>query len=426
MQSTFGLVFAPENLSSLEARDVKEFLRHDVNLHWSGLHRNQANLLRDMELLRSRFEVLMDEDRPIAERYNEAIPAVSGLGKGTATAILHVTFPNRYSVWNNKSEAALMSLGVMPSSQGSEGDTYAAVNQVLVRLANELGIDLWTLDLLWEDLNRHPVSDGRFPGVLSTEIPHLIQSHASTFYSQCMEKITASREAAAPIPPIHVRFTADADGYPGDAWVQVSHPEEETFRTDWEGDDPTRFPARIRAATTALRDARIRGRFRVWHETGDLVILPDEYAYTTPENLISSREELRRDEGDDNTSIVYTEGRASSYKATRYERSEAAREACIAHYGPQCAVCNLDFGTRYGEAFWGYIHVHHLTPVADVNGEYTVDPVEDLRPVCPNCHAVIHQQSPPFTISKVREMSRESSTSLSPSVACGKRTNVSR
>jgi 5-methylcytosine-specific restriction protein A len=28
--------------------------------------------------------------------------------------------------------------------------------------------------------------------------------------------------------------------------------------------------------------------------------------------------------------------------------------------------------------------------LSEVSGEYIVDPVEDLRPVCPNCHAVLH------------------------------------
>jgi hypothetical protein len=31
VQSTFGLVFAPENLSDLSREDVKEFLSHEVD-----------------------------------------------------------------------------------------------------------------------------------------------------------------------------------------------------------------------------------------------------------------------------------------------------------------------------------------------------------------------------------------------------------
>jgi hypothetical protein len=33
--------------------------------------------------------------------------------------------------------------------------------------------------------------------------------------------------------------------------------------------------------------------------------------------------------------------------------------------------------------------------------EYEVDPVKDLRPVCPNCHAMIHRRSPPLSIEEI-------------------------
>jgi predicted HNH restriction endonuclease len=35
-----------------------------------------------------------------------------------------------------------------------------------------------------------------------------------------------------------------------------------------------------------------------------------------------------------------------------------------------------------------------------------VDPIADLRPVCPNCHAVIHRANPPYTLDDVRDMLR--------------------
>lgn len=37
-------------------------------------------------------------------------------------------------------------------------------------------------------------------------------------------------------------------------------------------------------------------------------------------------------------------------------------------------------------------------------GEYEADPAEDLRPVCPNCHAVIHLGGKDRNIEKVRAM----------------------
>jgi predicted HNH restriction endonuclease len=67
-------------------------------------------------------------------------------------------------------------------------------------------------------------------------------------------------------------------------------------------------------------------------------------------------------------------------------------------------VCNLNFGNVYGEELAGYIHVHHLRPLSEIKGEYTVDPIKDLRPVCPNCHAVIHSRKPPYSVEDVQLM----------------------
>jgi predicted HNH restriction endonuclease len=85
-----------------------------------------------------------------------------------------------------------------------------------------------------------------------------------------------------------------------------------------------------------------------------------------------------------------------------YERNQEARRRCIERYGARCVVCGLDFGEVYGEVAEGLIHVHHLKPISEVGEGYVVDPVEDLRPVCPNCHAVIHLRSDiPYLIEDV-------------------------
>jgi predicted HNH restriction endonuclease len=56
----------------------------------------------------------------------------------------------------------------------------------------------------------------------------------------------------------------------------------------------------------------------------------------------------------------------------------------------------------YGPEVEGFIHVHHLRALSDLAREYVVDPVADLRPVCPNCHAVLHSRRPAYSIEEVR------------------------
>jgi len=90
------------------------------------------------------------------------------------------------------------------------------------------------------------------------------------------------------------------------------------------------------------------------------------------------------------TSDTLLEGATVQTVVNRHERNREARRQCIQHYGTSCFVCHLNMSDLYGEVAEGFIHVHHLTPVSARREQYEVDPIRDLRPVCPNCHAIIH------------------------------------
>ena len=101
---------------------------------------------------------------------------------------------------------------------------------------------------------------------------------------------------------------------------------------------------------------------------------------------------------------TYQEGAIRHVVVNAYERSAQARQQCIAYYGSSCFICHFDFGQAYGQVGTGYIHVHHLRQLADIGERYEVDPIGDLRPVCPNCHAIIHRRNPPYSIEEVQGM----------------------
>lgn len=100
---------------------------------------------------------------------------------------------------------------------------------------------------------------------------------------------------------------------------------------------------------------------------------------------------------------LFFEGALSRVAVNAFERNQAARDACIRHHGAVCAVCSFDFGTVYGAIGQGLIHVHHIVPLKDIRQDYKVDPIRDLVPVCPNCHAIIHRTSEAMEIAKLKE-----------------------
>ena len=149
-------VFSPEGLKDLTADEFKSFLLMDNNKHWTGINRYGSRVVKDMDLLRRALGILLDESRPIEDRLRElrppdGDPIVKGLGRSVITPILLVAYPDRYGVLNSVSHGAMKDLGLWPQiERGSDFATrYAKANEVLTTLADELDLDLWTLDEMW-------------------------------------------------------------------------------------------------------------------------------------------------------------------------------------------------------------------------------------------------------------------------------------
>ena len=100
--------------------------------------------------------------------------------------------------------------------------------------------------------------------------------------------------------------------------------------------------------------------------------------------------------------VIYIEGSVKTVLVNRYERDPSARDMCIRHHGAACSACGLDLNAAYGEVASGFIHVHHLIPLSNLGANYVINPVDDLRPVCPNCHAIIHLRRPPYSVRDVQ------------------------
>ncbi|MFS0671050.1 HNH endonuclease [Peribacillus frigoritolerans] len=94
----------------------------------------------------------------------------------------------------------------------------------------------------------------------------------------------------------------------------------------------------------------------------------------------------------DLVSETLEEGKRKTVRVNVYERNPIARKQCMGHYGAQCQVCGLNFEDTYGEVGKDFIHVHHIVPLHEIQQDYIVDPIQDLIPVCPNCHAMLHRK----------------------------------
>ena len=96
-----------------------------------------------------------------------------------------------------------------------------------------------------------------------------------------------------------------------------------------------------------------------------------------------------------NTKKSYSEGRQIQVTLSKSERSSYLRKLAIKHYGLKCYACDLVPRSP------NQIDIHHKEPIAEGERETTI---EDLVPLCANCHRLAHSETPPLTVDFLREL----------------------
>lgn len=144
----------------------------------------------------------------------------------------------------------------------------------------------------------------------------------------------------------------------------------------------------------------------MWSTRASGIRLPEDIAEWLAVRLSNNNENFCCQDNDIPEEIpeIYREGKAIGIFVNKYERDQNARAECIKHWGDSCSACGINLKDIYGHVADHFIMVHHLRPIASIGKEYIVDAKNDLRPVCPNCHAVIHRRNPPYSIDEIKSM----------------------
>src|SRR5262249_32490789 len=110
---------------------------------------------------------------------------------------------------------------------------------------------------------------------------------------------------------------------------------------------------------------------------------------------------------DDLIQVEFAEGAQIRSERLFFARNRSLRAAAIGKFGVKCTVCGFDFESTYGALGRGYTEVHHLETMAS-RGATAPGPdgwttsVDDVRPLCANCHRMAHQVSPPLSIEELK------------------------
>lgn len=177
---------------------------------------------------------------------------------------------------------------------------------------------------------------------------------------------------------------------------------------------PTFSKKILKKHTSVKIPERDDGTKRLWHipflgseEPGGFNWILRPELVEALDDRFSSRNEEDSFENEERENQIHLEGTITTVTLNRYERSRGARRRCLERHGYVCVTCGFDFEKKYGPIGKGKIQVHHKTPISNIGKEYVVDAINDLAPVCANCHMIIHSKSTPFTIEELKKIIME-------------------
>ncbi len=209
-------MFSSDNLVDLTWEQFYGFLLFKNNRHWTGLNRAGSAIEGDFVLFKEKLHFLLDEEEPITDRLDSSLDKatghkIKGFGKGIATAILTVAYPEKYAVWNGTSEGAMIQLGVWPKFERKQsiGSRYEQINAIIGQMAGEVGVDLWVLDaLFWRALDTVEASLNEQEEAINEDVQRFgLERHLHHFMRDNWDHLGLSDEWEL------VREGGDIDGY---------------------------------------------------------------------------------------------------------------------------------------------------------------------------------------------------------------------
>ena len=153
----FGPIFSLDNIDSLQYKQVDEFAEFNKNHHWTHLKRNIKYVRENFDGTKKALKILVDPKHgPVKTRLLDARQLSKGMGPAFLTAILYVEFPDSCAVLNETTYNVLKDLGLVNFSSSNNNliKNYSSVNDIILKLKELTGLDLWELDWAFNDYQK--------------------------------------------------------------------------------------------------------------------------------------------------------------------------------------------------------------------------------------------------------------------------------
>ena len=197
-----------------------------------------------------------------------------------------------------------------------------------------------------------------------------------------------------------------------------------------EGRRDTKFSQKVRNLTShntlvnrgyAVRADGRNQPYRITHEGRVAYLRHQEALRSSSEYSLEDAEDVLRNIAEDKEivvidDVVIREGQLGTRTSEYRVRSQRLRDAAVDYYSDSgripCHACEFDFSSAYDVIGQGYVQIHHLIPVSFLSGEPLdlEEALANVRPLCANCHQMVHTKRPPLPIEEIKSRLRVSYT----------------
>jgi|GEM_PF-281701 len=407
-----------EYLKSLSESEFKDFFVQFVSEGGkvqSGGHRGIGKFRKMLDNDFSNFRFFILE--PFETVFNlknwfKNIDKFNGFGVGIATIYLNRIDKTIYPIMNNKTTNALQKLNFkIPSTKNF--NNYELVRSIQIKLIRSFPIleNYYKVDAL----NHFILTKGQW---LINEITGEIPTELT---KEQFVEILFDKDITMPENIFDFQSIYSFPNHQAPANRVVRKNSERTYLLVHKKEGP--YPVgpinsrigylgkRIAKKYPIVLNVRENAKYKYWDIFFNGWSEGNFFVWQLKSNLVKALEETglvgdfqSADEIPEALTNKFNEGAKRTIIVNAYERSREAREKCIEHYGTICCVCSFDFQKIYGEIGNGFIHVHHLIPVSEIGENYKIDPIKDLRPVCPNCHSMLHKSKDTLEIDELKKI----------------------
>lgn len=140
-------IFKHDRLDQLHPNEFEIFFKMANKARKGNMKYRKAMI--DFSNTKEQIKVLFNENIDFKKRLDIVISiknGIKGMQKAGPTILLHLEDPEKNGIWSQSTQDTLDHFGLFPNDYRTSWVNYFAMNEILIKLSEDLDVGLWEMD----------------------------------------------------------------------------------------------------------------------------------------------------------------------------------------------------------------------------------------------------------------------------------------